>query len=513
MKKHFLSLTLILLSFLSKAQLQLSWLRTERDIPTVTGFNQLEDFVLDQNSNIYVNGTIDSFQTVVPIFISYDSAGNERWRRTINGLGLDFSWRAFKSNADHIVFAGKYEDQTGTNNMIYVEYNYSGDSIGGGILDSPGFNTGDDLRDLCLDNTGNIFLSGEIKVGNDFPAAVARFDTGSVFRWLSSYPILPGWSSGDVRAIEMIGDTGMYCLTFNFTGYASLLYCDTAGAYQWGTTLPISINDYHSVLATDPNGNAIAGGNYSNTFGIVKVNPSGDTLWSKAFSYPGLVTASAEVVNVKTDSIGNIFVLGVFNGFNPYSILAKFDSNGTVMWMDTARSLDHVYGMNKDFMEVKNGLITFTTTHGGSHIYRYNENGQRLIDEPLVLTGLISPEVNAIESRNSSIYIVGNCYNGFNVRLGFVAKLDDNITSVDESGTNLFSLLYPNPSHGTVNIDLEKLNFIPREFEIYSLNGSLVKRGVFRSEHLVYMNELNQGTYFLKLFNEKNSFVGRVDVF
>ena len=506
MKTGLVILCFFLNCIVTNAQLQLNWLRTERDTAAAPGYNLLEDLILDENNNLYVNGTIDSFQTIVPIFISYDSTGIERWRRTVNDLGLNFSWRSLKSPLGHVIFAGEYEDQTGTNNMLYAEYNYSGDSIGGGIMNSPGFTTGDDLSDICIDNSGNLFLSGQIRVGGDFPAAVARYDAGSQFRWLSSYPILPGWSTGDVRAIEMCGDTAMYCLTVNFTGFASMLFCDTSGVFDWEVTLPISTDNYHSALTTDNDLNALVGGRYNNSFGLVKINPFGDTLWTRAYSYPGLSPASVEVVNVKTDSLNNIYVLGTSNGINPYSLITKFDASGTILWMDTTRGVGYMYGTNKEYMQIKNGEVIFTTTSGESHIYKYNSTGQRIIDQPLILPGLLDPEVNAIEYGNSSIYITGNSNIGFNVRLGFVARLDDLSTGIDHSPVNASIIIFPNPASDILNFEFSNLEFEPKNYKVYDLAGRLVKEGFLSGINQINVEELGKGKYFIRFSDEKLSY-------
>ena len=102
MKKAIILFCFVLKVINSDAQLQLNWVRTERDTSAAPGYNFLEDLVLDENSNLYVNGTIDSFQTIIPIYISYDSSGMERWRRTISELGLNFSWRSLKSPLGHV---------------------------------------------------------------------------------------------------------------------------------------------------------------------------------------------------------------------------------------------------------------------------------------------------------------------------------------------------------------------------------------------------------------------------
>ncbi|MBK6398112.1 MAG: hypothetical protein IPF75_07575 [Bacteroidetes bacterium] len=75
-----------------------------------------------------------------------------------------------------------------------------------------------------------IYFAGQIRVGGDFPAAVARFDAGSEFRWLNSFDLTRMVDrrypcNRNVRRYRFV------LLTVNFTGFASMLYCDTAGHF------------------------------------------------------------------------------------------------------------------------------------------------------------------------------------------------------------------------------------------------------------------------------------------
>lgn len=481
------------------AQYSTVWVNTECDTP-VTGYSRLEDLVVDSMGRVIVTGTLDTLQDFGPIFMAYDSSGQQLWKKSMGGFNFNFSYRMQYLPNGNYLFAGEYEDATGTNNMIYSEWDAIGDSITGGILNAPGMNTGDDLKDAAIDSKGNVYLSGIVKVGNNFPAAVARYDTGGVFRWLSSYPLLPGWNSAMARCIEMTGDTGMYLLVFNFTGFASLLYCDTAGVFQWQTTLPISLDEYHTQLATDPFGNAIAGGKLNNqSAGIVKVDPAGDTLWSRPVIFPGLNSIATNVVNVQTDAAGNSYALAINSGNPGYSLIGAFDMAGNQLWVDSARGYSNVYGRNKEFLHLENGVLTFVTTKGGSWLYRYTIAGARITDAPLNIPGLANPEVNALDYFNNDLYMTGTSYAGFNQRLGFTARLSGLVSATTEINRESEISVYPNPAGKLINIKCLR-NCIGKPLLLYDFSGRVVKKEIIQSELTTLdIESVSSGIYLLKV--------------
>lgn len=507
-----LTLILYFLSTPLIGQFTTLWVSTECDSP-VTGYSRIEDMYVDTNGIVYVNGTIDTLQDQSPVYISYDANGQQRWRKTMNGFNFNYSYRLLPLPSGNIIYAGEYEDVSGTNNMVYTELDPLGDSISGGILNAPGFATGDDLDDAAIDASGNVYLSGQIRVNNAFAAAVGRFDAGGVYRWLSSYPLLTGWSSSIARGIEMCGDTGFYQLVFNFTGYGSLIYGDTSGTYLWQTTLPVILAEYHSQLAVDATGNAIAGGKINQNAGIVKVNALGDTIWSQSISFPGLNGQLSSVMNVKTDANGNIYTLTINSGSPGYSLITAIDSNGIILWNDTARGFSNPYGRNKDFLHLENNRLTFVTTKGNSWLYQYNLNGQRITDQQLILPGILSPEVNAIDEAAGDLFLAGTGNAGFNIRQGFTARLHSSTSSLSDSPDKSSLLLYPNPTSGNLTIK------IPESFNdesivmMYSADGKLQEKFTVNERIVVKsLTTWSEGLYWIIVQNGKQQLNGKMVV-
>lgn len=494
------------------AQFSPLWVQAECDSP-VTGYSRIEDMYVDTNGIVYVNGTIDTLQDQSPIYISYDANGQQRWRKTMNGFNFNYSYRLLPLPSGNMIYAGEYEDNSGTNNMVYTELDALGDSISGGILNAPGFATGDDLDDIAIDGQGNVYLSGQIRANSSFEAAAGRFDAGGAFRWLSSYPLLTGWNSSIARAIEMCGDTGFYQLVFNFTGFGSLIYGDSSGTYLWQTTLPVILAEYHTQLAIDSMGNAIAGGRINQNAGIVKVNSLGDTIWTQTISYPGLNGQLSSVMNIKTDANGNIYTLTINSGSPGYSLITAIDSNGIILWNDTARGFSNPYGRNKDFLHLENNRLTFVTTKGISWLYQYNLNGQRITDQQLILPGILSPEVNAIDEAAGDLFLAGTGNAGFNIRQGFTARLHSSTSSLPDSPDKSSLLLYPNPTSGNLIIK------IPESFNdesivmMYSADGKLQEKFTVNERIVVKsLTTWSEGLYWIIVQNGKQQLNGKIIV-
>lgn len=426
------------------------WVQTECDSP-VTGYSRLEDLWVDEQGNVIVAGSIDTALSIGPVYMAYSPGGQLLWKKSIAALNFNYCYRLLAAPNGNYFFTGEYEDNSGTNNMFYSELDASGDRVAGGDYDSPAVNSGDDLHDIAGDVHGSLYLSGSIQSGSNFYSAIVRYDSGGVFRWMSYYPLLAGWNSAEGRSIELIGDTGMYQLIFNFTGYGSLVYCDSGGTFQWQRQLPISLSDYHTQLAVDSNGNAIAGGRMGQTAGIVKVDPRGDTMWSRVVAFPGLSALQTEVTNIITDGDGSIYVLAINLGNPGYSILAAFDSSGLLHWQDTLRGFFTIYGRNKEFFQLEDGVLTVSTNKGVPWLYRFTTAGIRITDAALVIPGIVSPEVSAIDYFNGDLYITGTGYAGFNTRQGFTARLGG-FTAIHTAPGKKVLEVFPNPSGDFVTI-------------------------------------------------------------
>lgn len=195
-------------------------------------------------------------------------------------------------------------------------------------------------------------------------------------------------SDGGYMLIGMTGtvpdpwDTSIYIMKTNSIG-------DTLWTKRYGGFSP----DYPYSITETYDGNFFVVG-FTASFGagsydtwLLKINPNGDTLWTKTFGGP-LDDQGKEIIKT---SDGNYVIVGrsQLSGNNYDSYLMKINSNGNVLWTkyyggsayETGRSVKQTndggyiligytmsYGVNGDIYLIKTnaaGDTTWTKTYGG----------------------------------------------------------------------------------------------------------------------------------------------------
>ncbi|MDD4309565.1 MAG: SBBP repeat-containing protein, partial [Candidatus Cloacimonetes bacterium] len=191
---------------------------------------------------------------------------------------------------------------------------------------------------------------------------------------------------------------GATTLTSNgSSGYGDIFIAklDANGNYLWVKQAGGTSNDIGYGIATDSNGNSYVTGYFAGTatFGttsltssggydifIAKLDTNGNYLWAKKAGG----TSTDEGNGIATDSSGNSYVTGYFNGTatfgtttltsngSSYSdiFIAKLDTNGNYLWAKNAggTSGDYGYGISTDSSGNSyvtgyfNGTATFVTT-------------------------------------------------------------------------------------------------------------------------------------------------------
>lgn len=240
-------------------------------------------------------------------------------------------------------------------------------------------NTYEYSSNLTTDTDGNIILTGTVVQSGPGYLFVRKYDPNGNMLWtMNPLGIEPKTEGITTDANNNIFLTGFYApidtLKFgslamppvgNGIGYSDMftVKLDSNGNALWGKTAGGNLEDYGNSVSTDAAGNAIVTGYFNDTitFGsttlidtvpgagsifIVKYDPSGNIIWSKASGnlyysgYNDMPTGS-------TDYDGNIIVTGTFDAsditFDNITLnnsgpgqrdmfLVKYDSAGTIQW-------------------------------------------------------------------------------------------------------------------------------------------------------------------------------------
>ena len=244
----------------------------------------------------------------------FASNGTFIWAKHFGGLTDDYANGICSDINENIYLTGEYSGTAnfgksnlvckGTSSMFMAKFNSSGNLLllkSAGSTDTIGVSKGTKIK---IDNFGNIYILGGF-IDNDI-----ILDT-----------------------IHMLGDIG--------NGTYFLYKLDSLGHAQWADNIG-SYRDQLNDITFDNSSNILATGNrYPNHASLTftqKYNPSGQLLWDT-----GIGADYAEFYNsndIATDGF-NSFIVGDDVTSYPqgnYFLLAKYDSSGKLIFLDTIRS-------------------------------------------------------------------------------------------------------------------------------------------------------------------------------
>jgi hypothetical protein len=440
---------------------------------------------IDSSDNVYFCGNVsvyygsidmDPGSGVYPLtgnfsyFEKLDSDGNFIWVKKFNAAFL-----SLKIDKDNNIYAtgsfsgtinfdpdGGVTNLTGPGSFV-LKLNTSGSLIWAKVL------TGGIGYSIDVDNAGNVYTVGYYNTTMDMDPGTG-VHTINVFT--SDNPVQSGFGSI----------------------YVSKL--DKDGNFVWGYGLNGDHNNqWHPAIAVDQNANVIISGyaesptvvdfdfgagtfylpNTSGAF-LLKIDKDANFIWAKSLA--------EETINPRAQSYGNGVVLDSFG--NIYSICSflgtcDVDPSATAK-IFTSSSVDtYVSKLDND------GNFIWAQQFGGSGI-----------DEAFSLA--ISPQ--------GKVYVRGHTSAGaFNKSTsalaagGFVASVTQPALTTSQFNLNKNISVYPNPSLGTFNIEIDE-NLIGSKATIYNLLGQKVKDFSLNATNTT--QNLNHGNYLVEIEKDGN---------
>jgi len=338
--------------------------------------------VTDKNGNAYVIGKAKTGQGGDNIIITkYNPQGVQKW---VYNRGGSFSgYNAYDEgramtidSSGNLYFTGTLYSYPVTKNDIFVgKLDSNGTNIWFTLRNGAGAEYGDDAgNDIVLDNSGNIYVAGELSVaGGDLNYVLIKYNSSGVRQWERSYggtsisddviKDLEINNSGDLFVTGVSKNTGTNC-DITTLKYSSI------GVQQWIMTYNgnANLNDSGNALKADKLGNVYVCGSEvdlssgSNSI-LIKYNSAGTQLWTKRYS--GLDSSTnidgerASTLGISsTDSIINVAGTsptnnGYYHPGCPYYLLYKSDgtfitgisypSNGAFVNSSAMDHLDNFY--------------------------------------------------------------------------------------------------------------------------------------------------------------------------
>ncbi len=224
---------------------------------------------VDRLGNVYVTGqSIGGGSGYDYVTIKYDTDGALEWVARYNGPGNnnDYATAIAVNNAGNAYITGYSHGSDSDKDYLTIKYDTTGNQVWVARYNGPG-NYADQAQDLCLDGSGNVYVTGlsvHLESASDY-ATIKYSGTDGTQLWIARYNGT-GNDYDDARAIA-IDDVGNLYVTGNSKGtdgsldYATVKYT-TNGDQLWVarySAAPMSA-EYASAIAVDRAGNVCVTG-------------------------------------------------------------------------------------------------------------------------------------------------------------------------------------------------------------------------------------------------------------
>ena len=553
MKYLLVSVFAIMISTSNYSQ-ELEWAFSMGGIET----DHARSIVTDSNNNVYATGFFTGTSDYDPssgiaeitsngmqdIFITkLNSEGNFMWVRSIGGVNEDTANDIFIDANNDIyvtgVFYGTVDFDPGTGSFeLSAEGDYDGFllkmnsdgeflwaiKIGGENLDNS--------YSVAIDSSFNVFVSGYFQGTVDFDPGIGVQNivaNGEIDLYIVKLD-----SNGDFIWVKTVGGTGIDDIIVNYGISLDPSQNLVLSGYYGGT---IDFDPGVGIQSQTSNG-------LKDAF-ILKLNSNGDYLWNIGFGSEEGFESSYEL---KTDSLGNIYVSGAFsyemdvdpgvgtfiltatNGAIDNAFVIKYDEFGELVWANSfgGNLFTRSYSMTLDNAEQPVVLIKYSGTvdfDPGADEYLLTSNGSfdvalvRLKDDGTFYwarsmggTDTDFP-LSVVTDTHNDILITGYFLgisdydpgNGvFNLQSAgfkdvFLVKITNDVLSISDNNLEPNLIVYPNPTEGAININTSQIMY-QLEVNIWNNLGQLVHSDSRQfTNHMIVNLTSEAGMYFCEI--------------
>ncbi len=283
----------------------------------------VRDIAVDDSCNVYItgrsyNGTNYNFAT-----IKYNSIGDTLWEAFFNGVG---NWQIgygpmsiAVDDSGNVYLCG---DSVSGSNFYYAIIKYNANGIKQWTETYDGFGNGINyVKDMVIDNNGNVYVTGSTCDTSNCYFSTIKYNTNGIIQWIATNDV--GSNIGDIAYTIDIDDSGnIYVSGDGSEGtivfFATIKY-NSNGDTLWSSTYVVdgSMNKFVSDQAVDNFHNVYVTGysiNWPDTtedYLTVKYNSNGILQWSayyKGIADTFFMGKHAQAIVV--DTLGNAYVTG-----------------------------------------------------------------------------------------------------------------------------------------------------------------------------------------------------------
>jgi uncharacterized delta-60 repeat protein len=312
---------------------------------TGNGADKAGDIAVDDSGYVYVTGSIYNSGSGSDVgTIKYDPHGDTVLVRSYDGSGNgdDLTRDIVLDSSGNIYVTGQSTGSGSGKDYVTIKYRPNGDTAWLRMYDGPLH--GDDIATaIAVDDSGNVYVTGHSdSTGTAQDYVTIKYDSNGDIDWISRYN---GPGNGDEYPSDMAVDSsGNLYVTGHSEGsgtasdYATIKYLpngDTAWVRRYNG--PGNVNDRAWDIEIDDSGNIYiagqsGGSGSSDDYATIKYYPDGDTAWVRRYNSP--VNGNDQAWHITVDVSGNVYVTGNSDstGTGFDYLTIKYDPNGDVAW-------------------------------------------------------------------------------------------------------------------------------------------------------------------------------------
>jgi parallel beta-helix repeat protein len=241
-------------------------------------------------------------------------------------------------SSDNSIVAGYYTNATYSSDWSVIKIGPDGSTVWKKLMNWS--STEDEAYDVTIDRAGKIMVFGLFDVSGTYDWKFWKLDSDGNEVWNKTV----SWSAGVEHAYDVATDSQNNIIAVGEYSPGMwdgmMMKLDSSGNQLWNKTFAWSADiDSANGVAVDSADNIYVVGNFINSspsnhqdWIVVKLNSSGDELWSRNFSW----TTNGQVAKaVAIDSEEDIIVIGTWDGGVGASTdwrVQKLDSSGNELW-------------------------------------------------------------------------------------------------------------------------------------------------------------------------------------